>query len=246
MEHKKQWEFLTEKADNGRLSHAYILAGEEGSGKKEFVNRFLSHIQCVFPDVLTVKPAAGKEEIEIAQIRDIQNFLQYAPYHGKYKAVVVEGAERMNEQSQNCFLKTLEEPSGKAIIFLISSKPEMLLSTIHSRCQQIKFFKQPGKRDEEIEKELLGVFGADLAEKFSYAKEADAEGKDVLKILASIERYARGKLLEGLGAGTPKGGKQYSVASLQKMLSVIDNARKTLLFTNASSRLALEIVLMEI
>lgn len=150
--HKKQWDFLKKKIQSDQLSHAYLFRGPDGVGKKRFALDFVKSINCIdekecklieegkHPDVLIVKPKEDKSEIEISQVREVQQFLALKPYYGSFKAVIIDEAEKMNQQAQSCFLKTLEEPKGKTILILISSRPEMLLSTILSRCQTISFF----------------------------------------------------------------------------------------------------------
>lgn len=91
-----------------------------------------------FPDLLMIDSNEG--ELKIEKIREAQNFLSYKSYYGSFKAVIVNDAEKMNQEAQSCFLKTLEEPKGKTIIILISSRSEVLLNTITSRCQTVKFF----------------------------------------------------------------------------------------------------------
>lgn len=134
------------------------FACELRTGKEECQNCKLIEKE-KHPDVLMVKPKEDKSvpksgdgrtgtparlsglgEIEIAQIRGVQQFLSLKPYYGSLKTVIVDEAEKMNQEAQSCFLKTLEEPKGRTLLILISSKPEMLLPTILSRCQTVKFF----------------------------------------------------------------------------------------------------------
>ena len=88
-----------------------------------------------FPDLLAVKSENSESsienkkdmmEIDIGQIRQVNNFLSYKSYYGGWKSVIIENAERMNAQAQQSFLKTLEEPKGKTLIILASSKSETL------------------------------------------------------------------------------------------------------------------------
>ncbi len=249
--HQKQWDFLQRKFEQDRLSHAYVISGGEGIGKKAFVNQFLRHIQCQFPDVLEVKCKEGKDEIEISQVRDIQAFLRYAPYHGGFKAVVVEGSESMNLEAQHCFLKTLEEPSGKAIIFLVSQKPEMMLPTILSRCQHIPLFRPTGlsqkaETTQEMEALLTALQGT-LAERFAYAKEVESSGKNIVSLLKELERYLRHLMLIDIGVEkASRIERQYTLPQLKQNLTLISEIIKKLTVTNANQRLALEIVLMEL
>ena len=122
----------------------YLLE-PDGIGKKTFAIEFSELVGCKFPDLKIVyEKKVNKTEIDISQIREVQNFLSYKSYNGGFKIVIVDGAQLMNTEAQNCLLKTLEEPKGDTILFLVTSKPDVLLPTIFSRCQTMKFFK--GKR----------------------------------------------------------------------------------------------------
>jgi len=116
-----------------------------------------------YPDFLLIEPdkpphqnigSGGKESdsIQIFQIRELQHFLSFRSYYGQWKAAIIDNAEKMTKDSQSCLLKTLEEPKEKTILILVSSYPDLLLATIYSRCQTVKFF--PVKR-EDIKKYLL-------------------------------------------------------------------------------------------
>tara|TARA_Y100001968_G_C19335666_1_gene706717 strand:+ start:211 stop:1179 length:969 start_codon:yes stop_codon:yes gene_type:complete len=77
-------------------------------------------------------------QIRIEQIKDLSRFLSRKPLEANISMAIVEDVEDMNESSANALLKTLEEPSN-GILILISSRPEKLLPTIKSRCQNISF-----------------------------------------------------------------------------------------------------------
>lgn len=162
--HKKQWDFLERKFKDNQLSHAYLFSGPGGVGKKKFSLELVKSISCKkedhycqliekgsHPDVLMVSPK-DEGEIQIAQIREVQQFLSLKPYYSLQKTVIIDQAHKMNQEAQSCFLKTLEEPKGKTLLILLSAYPEMMLPTILSRCQIVKF---PGVKKEEIKKYLL-------------------------------------------------------------------------------------------
>lgn len=260
--HKKQWEFLKRKFELDQLSHAYLFTGEDGIGKKTFAKEFAESVNCKFPDLMIVEVGQEKDlpaqaGISIAKIREVQSFLAYKSYNGGYKIVIVDGAELMNQEAQSCFLKTLEEPKGKTLMFLITSKPEMILETIFSRCQQIKFFKPNGlpENKEKVEKEkeilqsLTAVLNSDFAEKFKYVKALDFEKQSAKEILEVMQKYIRHLLM--IRVGNDKGSDEdlkfikYSVDDLKRILNLIEDINKKLIFTNASPKLALEILLME-
>ncbi|WP_320675578.1 DNA polymerase III subunit delta' [Prochlorococcus sp. MIT 1300] len=112
------------------------------------------------PDVLWIEPtyqhqgklipaSKAKEEginlrsnlkLRIEQIKQIPHFLAQEPIEAKKGMVILEGVENIDEPAANALLKTLEEP-GKGILILLSTRPECLLQTIKSRCQEIPFFR---------------------------------------------------------------------------------------------------------
>lgn len=235
--YSKQWEFLKEKHANHQLSHAYIFSGQDIESLKKFAADFIAHIACKFPDVMTVRSADSKSsvtnekdmlEITIEQIRGVQQFLAYKSYHGGYKAVIIENAERMNRDAQDSFLKNLEEPKGNTLIILLSPTPEILLPTISSRCQAIKFFAPRSLGEVGLGSELLKIIQADLAEKFQYAKNANLDGGEFEKILQELQHYWRKDIARN--------------ANILKLALDLESQVK---ISNINKKLALEILLLE-
>jgi len=248
--HKKQWEVLKKSFENGSLAHAYLFSGQDKDGIKNFAEKFAEFIGCKFPDLMIVKEANEKDykfgdggEITISQIRKVQEFLSYKAYNGSFKVVIIDEAEKINQEAQNCFLKTLEEPKGQTLIILISSKPDLLLKTVVSRCQEIKFLGtntleknlETTKREQEILKQVLPLEGAGLAEKFKYIKSIDFESQNAVEIIIALQKHFQKKILEDV-----KNKKIFN------FLKQSENILQKLLFTNASQKLALEILLMEL
>ncbi|MEP6569602.1 MAG: DNA polymerase III subunit delta' C-terminal domain-containing protein [Acidobacteriota bacterium] len=89
------------------------------------------------PDVGMV--VAPKRVLLVDQMRLIEREANYRPYEGKARLFLIEEAEKLNESSANALLKVLEEPPHTSHIVLLTSRPGMLLPTIHSRCQAIRF-----------------------------------------------------------------------------------------------------------
>ena len=79
-----------------------------------------------------------KRQIKIAQIRNIKSFLGQKSINSGKKIVLIIDAHLLNEAASNCLLKTLEEPNN-GIFILLTSKLNLLLNTIISRCQIIRF-----------------------------------------------------------------------------------------------------------
>lgn len=144
--------------ENNKVTHAYLFSGIEGIGKGiaslEFVKvlnceNSTSNISCetcptcnkinkkIHPEVKIIVPQ--NNIISIEQIRDLQKNLILKPLNIRIKCFIIEKAEKLTLESSNCFLKSLEEPPNKVIFILITSKKSTLLSTITSRCKEIKF-----------------------------------------------------------------------------------------------------------
>lgn len=276
--YQKQEEFLRKKFELRQLAHGYLFSGQDTQSILSFAKEFVALVNCLgdslkkscgecqncrmikssnFPDLLTIKsslsPSSLKNEkdmmeISIEQIRDAQLFLSYKSYYGNFKAVIIENAERMSLEAQHCFLKNLEEPKGKTLLFLISSKADLLLPTITSRCQQIKFLfhgQHESYGQKTLSHDLLSIIQGDLAEKFQYAKKTNLEGENFQDLLGVLRQYFRELLLINIGVVKGEAGK-YSTIKLKKIIKLIEDIDHKTSLTNVNRKLALEILLMEI
>lgn len=159
--HQRQWQFLKNAWSINKLSHAYLFSGQKNLGKKFLAFELIKLLNCqnkdftkkpcgecrncrdiekrVHPDVFFIGPG-DKKEIQISQIRELEQHLSLRPYSASVKAAIIDESHCMNQEAQSCFLKILEEPRGRVLLILITEYPEMLLPTILSRVQKIKFF----------------------------------------------------------------------------------------------------------
>ncbi len=163
--HQRILNFLKKSVENNRLAHAYLFIGPSGLGKRTVALEFIKMLtgkevdKSINPDVLIIEPAINEKdgvkkelEISIKDARKIQRQMSLSPYAASYKIALINRAEMLTAEASNCLLKTLEEPSGQAILILIAVSPQMLLPTIVSRCQLVKFLPVSEK---EIKKGLL-------------------------------------------------------------------------------------------
>lgn len=143
-----------------KVSHAYIISGDEGCGKTLIGETFAKTLLCEEgktdaccnciscksfengnnPDIFYVKPKKGKtKSIGVNDIREqvIEN-VSIKPYKYKYKVFIIENADDMTKEAQNAFLKTLEEPPEYGVFILLARNPEKFLPTVLSRCVNIK------------------------------------------------------------------------------------------------------------
>jgi DNA polymerase-3 subunit delta' len=161
--HNKQLEILKRSLEKDRLHHAYLFLGPEGVGKKTTAFSLAMAVQCLesahdscggcnhcvrvqtgnHPDVRLVEPVAGKKEISIQQVRDLEKELSFRPFFGQKKIAILDPASLMNFSSQNAILKTLEEPPGDSLLILISTSTGELLPTLLSRCLHLSFAPLP-------------------------------------------------------------------------------------------------------
>jgi DNA polymerase-3 subunit delta' len=109
----------------------------------------------------------GSEIIKIAQIRNIKNFLGQKSISSEKKIVLISDAHLLNEAASNCLLKTLEEPSN-GIFILITSKLNLLLDTIISRCQIIRFRSFSSEKIKSILKNYLDTSKLNINTKLKF------------------------------------------------------------------------------
>ncbi|MDP0489540.1 MAG: hypothetical protein Q7Q71_00650 [Verrucomicrobiota bacterium JB023] len=161
--------------DRGRLAHALLICGPEGSGKEELA---ASLIQMVNPPadqgadlwgdpvevkekaldelvgefVRVIRPLSKSRRIKVEQIRELEKPLYLSAPEGTWKVGVIVDADRMWDESANAFLKTLEEPPKDTLLLLLTSQPERLLPTIHSRCVELSLTERKGIEERWLER----------------------------------------------------------------------------------------------
>lgn len=106
------------------------------------------------PDFLQIQPDGNS--IKIEQIRELQKRIQEKPIISSRKVYIIDDADLMTQESQNCLLKTLEEPPVFSTIILVGSNENAFLPTIKSRCMILHFQKI---EDEEMRAYLANQFG---------------------------------------------------------------------------------------
>ncbi len=118
--------------------------------------------------------------ISIERIREIRRASSYRSLEGKGRVVIFVDAERMTLEASNALLKVLEEPPPKTYLFLISSKANLLLPTITSRCQLVKF---DPLTVEEIEGALIERNGVEVNQARLSARVAAGSYRRALELI---------------------------------------------------------------
>ncbi|MCE5091267.1 DNA polymerase III subunit delta' C-terminal domain-containing protein [Staphylococcus devriesei] len=141
---------------SNKLSHAYLFEGDDAQSMQHVAMEFAKLIlcnenqQCELkvdnynqPDFIYV--ASEENTIKKEQIEQLVHRMNQLPIEGTHKVYIIEDFEKLTVQGENSILKFLEEPPENTIAILMSTKPEQILDTIHSRCQHV-YFKPSDKQ----------------------------------------------------------------------------------------------------
>lgn len=143
----------------GNTGGAYLFTGEEGIGKFLTAKTFVKAVNCLkddhdacddcascrkiekneHPDMHFIE-AQDSDVIKIEYIREIKRTVSLKPYEARKRAFIINDAHKLNAESANALLKVLEEPPQGNLIILVTSRPNVLYTTIISRCRRIKFY----------------------------------------------------------------------------------------------------------
>jgi len=129
---------------------------------------------------------SGSEVIKIAQIRNIKTFLSQKSINSEKKIVLIIDAHLLNEAASNCLLKTLEEPSN-GIFILLTPKLNLLLNTIISRCQIVRFRSFSSKQIKSILKEYLETSKLEINTKLKFEDLINSANGSPNLLLKNIE-----------------------------------------------------------
>jgi DNA polymerase-3 subunit delta' len=167
-EHQPHARIALEAALRNRtnLTHAYLFHGPPGTGKRAAARAFAAALLVegspdpadterrvlagVHPDLAWIEPRGAHEVLVDDVRREVVRQAALRPFEATRRVFVIAEADRMNEESQNALLKTLEEPAPFAHFILISSAPGRLLPTIPSRCQPVRFGPVPAAHIAEL------------------------------------------------------------------------------------------------
>lgn len=152
----------------GRLPHSLLLLSVPGLGAEQLADWITALALCesrgtrpcdacascrllrsdTHPDAHVVRVQDDAQQIKVDQVRELIESLATKSYRGGYKVGVIEGAESLNSNGANAFLKTLEEPSADTVLIMIARPNHRLPATIASRCLRLKL--TPPSPDEAI------------------------------------------------------------------------------------------------
>lgn len=147
---------MTNSIEKNRISHAYVIQGARGTGKKSLAKLLAKTLFCVsmndlepcqscpackridsgnHPDVHWVEPEGNS--IKNDQIKLLRQEFAYTGYESAKKVYIISAAETLTVNAANRILKFLEEPEVETTAILLTDNVQGILSTIQSRCQII-------------------------------------------------------------------------------------------------------------
>jgi DNA polymerase III subunit delta' len=145
-----------------RLPHSLLLLSTPGLGAEQLANWITALALCEslrspcgvcascqllrsdsHPDSYLVRLEDDAQQIKVDQVRGLIESLSLKSYRGGYKVGVIEGAEALNANGANAFLKTLEEPTANTVLIMIARPSHRLPATIASRCLRLTLTPPP-------------------------------------------------------------------------------------------------------
>lgn len=228
--HRPLVELLARAIERGTLPPSLLFAGPEGVGKRRTAMALAQALNCERPvpfhtdmvdasgndacgacgpckriargvhaDVLVIEPG-DTGAIKIEQVRDVVDRAGYRPFEGRRRVVIIDGADALGLPAQDAILKTLEEPRPASVFVLITDRPDVLLPTVRSRCQRLRFGPlTPG----DVAALLMRDAGMPAAEAHAAAA---ASGGSIGRALAGARdgameaREVAARLLQGVAA----------------------------------------------
>ncbi len=163
----------------------------------------------------------GANVVRIDSVRSIRKNAYLKSAEPGKKVVIVSRAEKMNNEAANSFLKLLEEPPPDTYLFLTTSKPEVLVSTIRSRCQEIKLDRL--EADKVVESILSAGATAKQAEEL--AELVDGDIGRALKLMEKGEYDERMETAEEIIRVINTGAAK-DISSLNRKISILSKEGK--------------------
>lgn len=264
--HSDVCSYLQERIEKRELHHAYLFVGEHHLGKRHVAVMFAKTVldipldQEQHPDLILF--SEEKNEVSVKSVRQLIGQASRKPYSANHSVIIIENAQKLNRESSNAILKTLEEPPKHLIIILIAEQANQLLGTIRSRCATISFHRVPesefAKHDidkrrvrdahgkpgmlfdtKKIERQQNARTYFESIEQAPFVKQstiAKELGKDRNESIQYCEEWLD-ILHEQLHGTVDRGGNKHSFqAPLIKLLETIEILKRT----NANTQLTLE------
>lgn len=211
-------QFLRNLLQRRRIPHGLLFHGPGGVGKRLAAIEFAKALNCRervadacdaclncrkiqhgnFPDIITVMPVKRARIIDVEAIGSVNEMASLRPFESEWRIFIFHDADRMWGPAQNHFLKTLEEPPGNSVFILVTEFPNLLLPTIRSRCQRVRF---GGLRPETVADILVEQRDLPREAAESYAMVAQGQASRALDFVDSDKRATVLEVVHRLAKG---------------------------------------------
>ena len=281
--HRRLLGILARAIGNGTLTPSLILSGPDGVGKRLTAVAIAQALNCTdrpsssveacgvcgacrriergaHGDVQIVEPG-DNGSIKVDQIRAAIDRAVYRPFEGRKRVTIIDDADTLMDSAQNALLKTLEEPLPASVFILVTSRPDVLLTTVRSRCAHLRFGRlQSAEVAEVLEKQGLSHTDALAAAAVSDGSvrraldidagdfvDARTDAEELLKV-AGRDLRTRLEQAKQLLGGTSRGASErehlgarlQAMSSLVRDLGLLDSGADDRLLANLDRRGALE------
>ena len=222
MEVAEAFSLISRAIDGGHAAHGYLIVGDLKGGcaeltdlilRKLFPNEIAQVESGSHPDIIRLEPQGKSRTIKVERdkgddgpgMRDgLVVPMETTAFSGGWKVGIISGADRLNNESANAFLKSLEEPPPKTMYFLLTDQPDAILPTIVSRTQRIDLKLPPGLLEGEEYEAVAEAFAAKdasrLAEILDAAVDEASEADAALvrrRFFRTLLSFARAQILAG-------------------------------------------------
>jgi DNA polymerase-3 subunit delta' len=180
--HRRLAGLLARSVRRDALPPSLIFSGSAGAGMREMATALAQGLNClspidagdgrdacgvcaacsriargVHPDVVAVVPD-DKGRVNVEHIRDVIDRVGFRPFEGRRRVVIIDEADTMLAPAQSALLKVLEEPPSSSVFVLVTTRPDLLLPTVHSRCPRLRFESTgTGTVDADVREAACGV-----------------------------------------------------------------------------------------
>ncbi|MGY4643991.1 DNA polymerase III subunit delta' [Cellulomonas sp. URHB0016] len=203
----------TAVVDPAAMTHAWLLTGPPGSGRSNAARAFAAALQCerqgcgachdctttldgTHPDVMVV--ATEGVVIRADTVRPLIQLAQRTPSQGRWRVIIVEDADRLNDTSGNALLKAIEEPAYRTVWVLCAPSPQDVLVTLRSRSRSVALRVPPA---DAVAALLVSRDGIDPAVAEIAARAAQSHVGIARRLARDPEARARRSAVLGLAAG---------------------------------------------
>ena len=263
-------ELISSITDGSRAAHAFVIEGQNGEARSEFLSSLAAGLLCSHPDPaarpcgrcpacrqvaagtspdvirMTKSISSGRSGRETYKTEDAAAFIERLSMgaYGRHLIGIIDDADLLSETIQNKLLKTLEEPSSGPIILLAASNRDNLLSTVRSRCAEVRLARSSQdhdgqETDPENFEELINMIMREDTLFCDYRSMLDKTVKsreDAMSFLGGLESICRDHMLRS------DAGDSLKYASVIEMINTSRmDIRRDMNHTKALKRLFLEI-----